>query len=250
MNQATANQAATNQAITNQAATIRLASRLRQLIPGTVLLSLLAACSSTPPAPDWQMNALGSTRRFTDAYLSGNTAIEGAEFQRARAETARTGKAELVGRIELLRCATRVASAVFEACPGFAALGEDAGATDRAYAAYLEGRLAPGDINLLPEQQRAAASATSDQAAFEAVQAIADPLSQLVAAGVLLRSGRATPALLVTAAETASKQGWSRPLLAWLGASALRAEKAGDSAEAQRLRRRMALVEGTNPAVN
>jgi hypothetical protein len=208
-------------------------------------ISLLAACSSQPPAPDWQMNALGSTSRFTDAYLSGNTAIDGAEFERARAETARTGRADLVGRIELIRCATRVASLVFEACPGFAALAPDAGPADRAYADYLAGRLPPGDSALLPEPQRAVAGAASDQAAFEAVQAIADPLSKLVAAGVVLRTGRATPALLATAVETASNRGWSRPLLAWLGAQALLAEKAGDNAEAERLRRRMALVEST-----
>ena len=47
--------------------------------------------------------------------------------------------------------------------------------------------------------------------------AIQDPLSQLVAAGVLFRSGRATPGVIATAVNTASERGWRRPLLAWLG---------------------------------
>jgi primosomal protein N'' len=59
---------------------------------------------------------------------------------------------------------------------------------------------------------------------------------------VLLRSGKATPQVLTNATETASTQGWRRPLLAWLGVQAMRAEKAGDTVEAQRLKRRIALV--------
>ena len=86
------------------------------------------------------------------------------------------------------------------------------------------------------------AAAGSDVAAVSAVQAIADPLSRLVASGVLLRAGRATPQLLADAVETASAQGWRRPLLAWLGVQAMRAEQAGDSAEAQRIKRRIDLV--------
>ena len=90
---------------------------------------------------------------------------------------------------------------------------------------------------------RAAAGAGSDTAAASAVAAIKDPLSQLVAAGVLLRAGRATPALLDTAVATASDQGWRRPLLAWLGVQRLRAEQAGDTQAARRIARRMTIVE-------
>ena len=66
----------------------------------------------------------------------------------------------------------------------------------------------------------------------------------LVASSVLLRAGRASPELLDFAVDTASSQGWRRPLLAWLGVQALRAEQAGAQQEAERLRRRIALVEG------
>jgi hypothetical protein len=147
-----------------------------------------------------------------------------------------------------------VASLVFEDCTGYDKLSQDASPADRTYAAYLAGRL-PGptpappvigpsaaDIALLPEQHRAVAAATSDAAAASAVQAIADPLSRLVGSGVLLRAGRATPQLLESAVDTASAQGWRRPLLAWLGVQAMRAEKSGDDAEAQRIKRRIALV--------
>ena len=203
-----------------------------------LLCTLLAACSSGPPVPDWKMNAQSSVERFQSAYLSGNALVEQTEFRRARSQVAGTGKLELVARIELLRCAARVASLAFEDCAGFDALQADANDADRAYAAYLAGKAQATDIALLPQAQHAPAGAGSDTAAASAVAAIDDPLSQLVAAGVLLRSGRATPALL-----DASDQGWRRPLLAWLGVQRLRAEQAGDTQAAQRIARRMAIVE-------
>ncbi|MNK71632.1 hypothetical protein D3C87_910890 [compost metagenome] len=206
-------------------------------------LAALAACSSGPPVPDWKMNAQSSVERFQAAYLSGNALVEQTEFRRARSQVAGTGKLDLVARIELLRCAARVASLAFEDCAGFEALQADATDSDRAYAAYLAGKAQAADAALLPEAQRAAASASSDTAAASAVAAIKEPLSQLVAAGVLLRSGRATPELLDTAVATASDQGWRRPLLAWLGVQRLRAEQAGDTQAAQRIARRMAIVE-------
>ena len=116
----------------------------------------LAACSSTPPQPDWQINAKGALERAQEAYLSGNTRVETAEFAKARSEVASTGRADLMARIELARCATRVASLVFEDCVGFTALAQDAPATERAYAAYLAGRAQPSEAALLPEQHRAA----------------------------------------------------------------------------------------------
>ncbi|MBE3025426.1 hypothetical protein GQ37_002440 [Janthinobacterium sp. BJB1] len=208
-----------------------------------LLCTALAACSGGPPVPDWKMNAQSSVERFQAAYLGGNALVEQTEFRRARSQVAGTGKLELVARIELLRCAARVASLAFEDCAGFDALQADANDADRAYAAYLAGKAQAAEVALLPEAQRAAAGAASDTAAAGAVAAIDDPLSRLVAAGVLLRAGRATPALLDTAVATASDQGWRRPLLAWLGVQRLRAEQAGDAQAAQRIARRMAIVE-------
>lgn len=212
-----------------------------------LLCTALAACSSGPPVPDWKMNAQSSIERYEAAYLNGRTLVEQTEFRRARDQVGGTGKIDLVARVELLRCATRVASLAFEDCAGFDALRADATAADRAYADYLAGNVAPAGIALLPEAQRAVAGAGSDTAAASAVAAIKDPLSQLVAAGVLLRASRATPALLDTAVATASDQGWRRPLLAWLGVQRLRAEQAGDTQEAGRIARRMAIA-GQPPA--
>jgi len=197
---------------------------------------LLAACSSNPPAPDWQMNAKSASERSTAAYLSGNARIDAAELARARAEVARTGRADLLARVELAHCAAQVASLVLEPCSAFEALRQDAAAPERAYADYLAAKLAAADAALLPEAHRAVANNPA------ALQAIADPLARQVAAGVLFASHRADPRVIETAIETASAQGWRRPLLAWLNVELKRAEAAGATNDVERLRRRIALV--------
>ncbi|MFZ3126777.1 MAG: hypothetical protein WA136_02070 [Rhodoferax sp.] len=214
---------------------------LRNLL-AAASLALLGACSSTPQPPDWQVEAKGSMERAVAAYLEGNNRVEIAELQRAHNQLARTGRADLLATAELLRCATRVASLVFEPCTGFEALRADALEAQRAYADYLQGRLSPQGIALLPPLQRAAATGDTS-----AVLGAAEPLSQLVAAGVMLQAGTATPTVIARAIETASAQGWRRPLLAWLGVQAQRAEQAGDPEEAARLRRRIALTQGSAP---
>ncbi|HSV52095.1 MAG TPA: hypothetical protein VLJ57_08270 [Burkholderiaceae bacterium] len=205
-------------------------------------LALLGACSSSPPAPDWQVNAHGSMERSVAAYLAGNARVEALEFERARSEVARTGQPAQAARVELMRCAGRVASLVFEPCAGFEPLRQDVPAPERAYADYLAARLQAQDLALLPAPQRAAAAPNADAAALKN---IADPLSRLVAAGVLLQAGRASPDVQALAVDTASAQGWRRPLLAWLHLQAQRAEQGGNAQEAARLRRRIALVENT-----
>ena len=206
----------------------------------SLLLSalLLEGCSSQPAVPDWQLSAKSASDRFVTAYLTGNTRVEAFEFDKARQALASTGRPDALARLELLRCATRVASLVLESCAGFELLRADALAADQAYADYLAGRGTGQNAALLPAAQQGLASA-SPTAQASVMQAMDEPLSRLVGAGVLLRTGQLSPAALTQALDTASAQGWRRPLLAWLGVQALRAEQAGDIDEAKRLRRRM-----------
>ncbi|MNK04221.1 hypothetical protein D3C87_220810 [compost metagenome] len=215
-----------------------------RLWPGLLVLALLGACAGKP-VPDWQINAKDATERASNAYLAGNIRVAEQEFLYARNEVARTGRIDLLARVELTRCAAQVASLVLDECTAFDKLRQDAPAAEIAYADYLAARIRPQDVALLPAQHRSVAAASPDNAAA-ALQGIEDPLSRLVAAGVLLQGKRASPAVLSEAVKTASAQGWRRPLLAWLGVQAMRAEQAGDSEESQRLRRKMSLVEGTN----
>jgi hypothetical protein len=196
---------------------------------------LLAGCASKPVPPSWQPNARDALDAFTDAYLQGATPAANAEFARARRETASTGKFEHVAQAELLRCAAQAASLDFDGCPGFAKLAQDATPAQRAYAAYLDGRWQGLDASLLPEQHRPVVASGQ-------VAGVQDPLSRLVAAGAAFKAQRITPEGIEQAVTTASDQGWRRPLLAWLGVQAKRAEAAGDTAALERIRRRIELA--------
>ena len=217
----------------------------RGTLPALVLAGALASCASGPPPPDWQMNAHGALDRAVAAYLAGDARVADAEFERAQHELSRTGRADLLARAALLRCAAQVASVEQLPCTGFEPYRADAPPAERAYAAYLAGQAGPADSALLPPAQQAVALAAAGAAADAALAAVSDQVSRLVAAGVLLQTGRASPATITLATETASAQGWRRPLLAWLGVQAQRAEAAGASDEAARLRRRIAWVLGT-----
>lgn len=212
----------------------------------TTLAVLVGGCANRPPAPEWQSNAKSGLERAVAAYFVGNSRVEGQEFALARAEIARTGQPALVARAELLRCASRVASLVLEACTAFDALGADAEPGERAYATFLAGRATAQDADRLPEQHRPLVAATATPATdLAAIERMNDPFSQLVGAAVSLQAGRAGPAVVALAVDAASAQGWRRPLLAWLEVQLRLAERDGDSAAAERIRRRIGLVQGT-----
>ncbi len=209
-------------------------------LPAVALALLLAACAGSPPSPEWQAAAHGALASFQSNYFAGRNRAAEQEFARARSALAATGRADLVARAELVRCAARVASLDFDDCPGYRALAADAAPAERASAAWLAGPSQGEDVMLLPAHQRGVSAC--------ALAGIADPFARLVAAGVLFRQGAMTPGGIAVAVETASAQGWRRPLLAWLGVQEKRARDAGDLDAAAAIGRRIRLVGGEEGA--
>jgi hypothetical protein len=196
---------------------------LSTMLKASLCLAVLSlvGCGSSPVAPAWQVDAKDAMDRANAAYLEGDSRVARAEMARVRKLISGTGRADLLATAELAHCAAQVASLVWGPCVGFDTLRQDATASQVAYADYLQGQgAAPAKPNL------------------------EDPLSRLLRAAVTLQQGQASPATIMGAIDIASAQGWRRPLLAWLGVQALRAEQAGDADEAQRIRRRMDLVSG------
>jgi hypothetical protein len=226
---------------------MKLPAYLLPMFSAGLAVLLLAGCAGTPAPPAWQSSAQTSLQGYSSAYLSGDTRIADYEFARARRALASTGRADLVAQAELIRCATRVASLEFDRCTGFEAIAADAAPAERSYAAYIAGRWDGLDPALLPAHHRALLAGSPSGAANDKSRlgGIDDPLARLVAAGAMLQNGRLTPADIEVATETASEQGWRRPLLAWLGVQAQRARQAGAQEALMRIERRIRLVTET-----
>lgn len=252
--------------------------RVRLAVVSACLVGVgLGGCADQPRVPDWTVNARDSLQRSNDAYLQGHTRVAQAEGSRARAEAARSALPEQVARVLLVQCAARVASLDWTAsgpeCPEVAALHpQDLSPALQVYPRYLAAQVQAADLALLPAAQQPLArlvlagptggadgagsagvrpTVTSAQAAA-VLAAVTDPLSRLVGAAVWLRAQllSALPAqdpVVVLAVDTASAQGWSRPLMAWLGWQAQRAEETGQTELAARLRRRMDLLVPATP---
>ena len=210
----------------------------------TILIAVgaLSACASGQKVPDWAINEQGAAERATEAYLSGNTREAGAEWRKAREEVTRTGRPDLLARLELARCAAQVAALDASPCSGYDAVAQDAAPPEQAYALYLRGQLPASDVALLPKAQQAIATQNPAQAAT-ALAAIADPLSRLVAAGALAVRGPLPMAVVQQAVDTASTQGWRRALLAWLINQQRLAQEQGDTALAAQVQRRLELLQ-------
>ena len=207
----------------------------------TGVMLALTGCASGPKPADWQLSSKSALERAQSAYLEGNNRVDLAETAKAKSDIASTGRIDLMARAELLACASRVASLVFEPCAGFEKLRQDAPLAEVAYADYLAGKLQPKDAALLPKNQQTSALADMNSAQTAIIN-ISDPLARLVASSVALQAGRASPAVVQAAVDAASSQGWKRPLLAWLGVQLKLAEAAQDRAEAARIQRRITLV--------
>ncbi len=226
--------------------------KLLSLIAGALLLS---GCANKPPPPEWQSQAHAALTHYTSAYLNGNSRVADLEFERARAEIARTGRSDLMARIELLRCATQVASLVLTPCTAYHGLAADAPLAEQAYAGFISGKWTGLDTTLLPPQYQLVVRQTQTRTgqndgtihlaaapSHSELHQIQDPLARLVVAGSLIQRESLTTADVDLAVETASSQGWRRPLLAWLGVQLKRQQTAGETDAAARIQRRIDLV--------
>ena len=207
-----------------------------------ILSMLLSACAGQS-APDWQYEAKAAVERYTQHYLAGDVKLARTSFSQARAAVAATGDVAAVGHIELVRCGLHVAALDFAPCSGYAELAAiRTTPADSAYARFISGDWHGLDTRLLPAKYAALAQAASQPQANinRSIASMDDPVSRLVAGGIMVKRGQFDAATLQASVDTASKWGWRRPLLTYLG---LQQKQAGDAAMLAAIAARIRLVE-------
>ena len=227
------------------------------LFAGLVLVGFLVGCGTAKPPPPWQAKTLSTSDAAVSAYLQGQVKVAAIQMKQAQFSASSTGRPDAVYKLNLLQCALDVSSLSATPCPRPEDVGIRSDSFDpdvrfelEAYRAYLLGDSLDETVqSRLPKAQRAAAAlaGTTDAAkALKVLAEIEEPLSRLVAAGVWLRqqnmASSGQTGIIALAIDTASQQGWRRPLAAWLTRQIRVAQATGDAATARRAQARLAIV--------
>lgn len=231
------------------------AFRMAPTVALAAVAAVLAGCAA-PAVPVWRMEASRAVEQAVTSTLTGRARAAQQQWRTAQEAAASAGRADALARVALARCAVEQAALTRDACAAAQPYLADAGPQERAYAAYLglaqagEGGapLAPPTASDLPGPHQAIARGLENGATpaelARLLAAIEDPLARLVAGGVVWQAGRLDAAGVTLLVDTASQQGWRRPLAVWLGVQARLAQAAGDAEAAARARRRLDWVLG------
>jgi len=216
---------------------------MKILLTLVTLIALTACGSGGPPPPDWKTDAADLIERYKKHALLGENTLAERYFQQALLATGGAGRVADTARLWLVRCATRRAMLIDDACTEYADLARiESNAADQAYYQFLTLHWEASDVSLLPKHHRdlVAAAPGSRPALLAKVE---DPLARLIDASLLVMRQEADDATLTIAAETASSQGWRQPLLTYLKVQEKQAATRGNSADQLRLARRIQMVE-------
>lgn len=218
-----------------------MAIRKTQGIGAALALALLAACAHAPN-PAWRSEAHTALGQYESLFLRGESRLAQTNFERALKEASATGDFVQVNTLHLARCALQTAVLEFTTCPAYH--GQMSTPAQEAYLRFIRGIWTEEDVERLPAQYRKfAASAAQPPAALNQVIAdIAAPRSRLVAIAVAVERRQHDQGTLELAVETASREGWRKPLLVYLGHLKRLAEQRGDKQAAQQLGERIELI--------
>jgi len=216
---------------------------MKSLLALASLLMLAACGSGGPPPPDWKTDSADLIERYQKHALLGENTLAERYFQQAVDATGGAGRVTETARLWLVRCATRRAMLIDDACAEYAELAVVApNAADQAYFQFVTLRWEGLDVAQLPAQHRDLVRAQAGKR-LETLSRISDPLARLLDASLLVMRQEADAATLTLATETASEQGWRQPLLTYLKLQLEQATARGNIPEQTRLSRRIQLVE-------
>jgi alkylhydroperoxidase/carboxymuconolactone decarboxylase family protein YurZ len=181
---------------------------------------LLVGCGSSKPVPDWTDASFNQLDNYKKSYLSGKERIAEAYFNKAVDEIKSSGDLEILARAYLTKYAVHVA--VLEAFDDREYMKIDAVEPilqNKNFYSFLKGAFDNVDEKLLPQQYagflRAFQSGKKDDVAHE-ISKMDNPLSKLIALGLLVQKNKNDETDLKLAIDIASHNGWKKALLAYL----------------------------------
>ncbi len=193
---------------------------MRRIICLMVFSFLLIGCGSSKPVPEWRDASFNLLDNYKKNYLSGKERIAEAYFNKAVEEVKSSGDLDILARTYLTKYACQVA--VLAAFDDNEFLRIDAAEPilrNKSFYNFLKGDFESIDENQLPEQYmgflRAFKGGNQDEIDRE-ISKIDNPLSKLIATGLLVQKNKMDETELTFAIDIASQNGWKKPLLAYL----------------------------------
>ena len=185
-----------------------------------MVVLFICACGSLMPVPDWKDKAGRYLAEYKTSFLAGRELSTEPHFAKATREIVAGNDMRLLAIAYLTKYALHTASLErFDDSEFLKIERLEPDAADMAYCRFLQGNFAAVDVNALPSRYSGvlkAASRSDAALAAHEISAIGDPLSRLVAAGVWVNHMPFDETILQTAIDTASANGWRRPLWAYL----------------------------------
>ena len=190
---------------------------------------LLAGCGASKPAPIWLSAGNSQLDNYKKHYLSDQDKIAAIEFNDALKEIKKSGDLELLARTHLIRMAVQTATLQDLVSAEYLKIeAVHPSPANRNFYVFLQGEIAQVDAKLLPAQYLGFVETLrrpGEGERLRAIEQMEDPVSQLIAVGILVRMGQENEAALQRAIATASAEGWKKALLVYL--SRLKAYYAG-----------------------
>jgi len=193
---------------------------MKKIIYLMIVSFLLFGCGSSKPIPDWTNASFDQLDNYKTCYLSGRERIAEAYFNKAVDEIKKGGDLEILARAYLTKYAVQVA--VLEAFDDGEYLRIDAVAPvlqNRAFYIFLKGSFDKVDEKLLPQQYGGFLIAFQNGNAEDIANEISkmdNPLSKLIAIGLLVQKNKYDERNLKIAIDAASYNGWRKALLVYL----------------------------------
>ena len=194
---------------------------MRKIICLMMFSILLVGCGSSKPVPDWTYASFNQLDNYKKSCLIGKERIAEAYFNKAVDEIKSSGDLDILARAYLTKYAVQVA--VLEAFDGREYLRIDAVEPvlqNKNFYSFLKGAFDNVDEKLLPQQYagffRTFKSGKKDAVAYE-ISKMENPLSKLIAIGLLVKKDKYDEIDLKLAIDIASEKGWKKALLAYLG---------------------------------
>jgi hypothetical protein len=211
-----------------------------------VLLAFLCACGSTQRLPDWKDAAFRNFENYKTNFLNGKEGVSEPHFYKSKQALSDGNDLNLLARIYLTKYALHTAALEDFDDSDFLRINNlQPNESNFAYYNFLKGSFAAVKDNLLPSNYSGFIKAARDKNLAKAVgeiNSINDPLSRLIACGILVKYISYDANILQSAVNTSAENGWRRPLLAYLTKLQKHYLDSGETIKAKDIRERLDLL--------